>query len=72
MLAEAFRINGSLTSSGLPNAVLTWLRRHDPERLERSAHALTCGGWIFSRMTGELVIDESDASAPFLDIRERR
>jgi erythritol kinase (D-erythritol 1-phosphate-forming) len=72
LLNQAFRINGSVTSSGLPNAILTWLHRYDPERLERSAFSLTCGGWIFAQLTGQLVIDESDASAPFMDIRARR
>ena len=72
VLEEAFRINRSLTSSGLPNAILSWLRRNDPDRLERSAVSLTCGGWIFAQMTGELMIDQSDGSAPFMDIRTRR
>ncbi|MFF4623995.1 FGGY family carbohydrate kinase [Nonomuraea jabiensis] len=69
--AEAFRLNGSSAASGLPHAILTWLRANDPERLERSSAMLTCGGWIFARMTGELVADESDASAPFMDLRAR-
>jgi xylulokinase len=72
-LAErAFRTNGSSAASGLPHAILTWLKEHDPARLERSAANLTCGGWIFSRLTGELAADESDASAPFMDLRARR
>jgi erythritol kinase len=71
VLEQAFRTNGSLTSSGMPNVVLSWLRRQDPERLTRSAASLTCGGWLFARMTGELAIDSSDASAPFMDIRTR-
>ncbi|WP_336206081.1 FGGY-family carbohydrate kinase [Nonomuraea sp. LPB2021202275-12-8] len=72
-LAEtAFRTNGSSAASGLPHAILTWLKEHDPGRLDRSAANLTCGGWIFSRMTGELAADESDASAPFMDLRARR
>ncbi|MGW4794593.1 FGGY family carbohydrate kinase [Nonomuraea sp. NPDC004297] len=71
LAAAAFRVNGSSAASGLPHAVLTWLRAHDPERLERSSTLLTCGGWIFSRMTGELAADESDASAPFMDLRAR-
>jgi xylulokinase len=72
-LAErAFRTNGSSAASGLPHAILTWLKEHDPARLERSAANLTCGGWIFSRLTGELAADESDASAPFMDLRSRR
>lgn len=71
ILRRAFAINGSLTFAGLPNAILAWLRRHDPARIERSAAALTCGGWIFHQMTGEVAADESDASAPFMDIRAR-
>jgi xylulokinase len=72
VLERAFRLNGSLAFAGLPNAILTWLREHDPDRLERSAATLTCGGWLFARLTGELVADESDGSAPFMDIRARR
>ena len=69
---RAFPINGSLTFPGLPNAILTWLRAHDPDRLARAHRALTCGGWVFSRLTGELSVDESDACAPFMDVRTRR
>jgi sugar (pentulose or hexulose) kinase len=72
VLDQAFRINGSLTSSGMPNVILSWLHREDPDRLERSAASLTCGGWLFARMTGELAIDSTDASAPFMDIRNRQ
>ncbi|MFI7703518.1 FGGY family carbohydrate kinase [Nonomuraea sp. NPDC049480] len=71
LAAEAFRVNGSAAASGLPHAILSWLREHDPERLDRSATMLTCGGWIFAKMTGEPVADESDASAPFMDLRAR-
>ncbi|MEU7002900.1 FGGY-family carbohydrate kinase [Nonomuraea sp. NPDC046570] len=67
VVERAFRRNGSLTSSGLQHAVLAWLRRHEPRRLERSSAVLTCAGWIFSRMTGELAADES----PFMDARTR-
>ncbi|MEV4076546.1 FGGY family carbohydrate kinase [Nonomuraea fuscirosea] len=71
-LAEAaFRRNGSAAASGLPHAILTWLHANDPDRLARSHANLTCGGWIYSRLTGELVADESDASAPFMDLRTR-
>jgi erythritol kinase len=71
VLERAFQINGNLTSSGMPNVILSWLYEHDRGRLERSKAVLTCGGWIFSQMTGELAIDESDASAPFMDIGTR-
>lgn len=71
VLDEAFDVTGSRVTSGMPHAILAWLALHDPERLRRSASLLTCGGWVFSRLTGRLVVDESDASAPFLDIRLR-
>lgn len=71
LAAAAFAVNGSSAASGLPHAILTWLREHDPDRLDRSAAMLTCGGWIFSRLTGEMAADESDASAPFMDLRAR-
>ena len=72
VLDKAFRINGSLSSAGMPNAVLSWLQEHDPQRLAASAACLTCGGWLFSQLTGEVAADESDAAAPFLDITTRQ
>jgi erythritol kinase len=72
ILREAFRRNGSQAFAGLPNAVFTWLRQHDPDRLERSHKSLCCNGWIFYNLTGRMAIDESDASVPFFDVRERR
>ncbi|AUH39835.1 FGGY-family carbohydrate kinase [Streptomyces sp. CMB-StM0423] len=68
---EAFRICGSRLSTGMPNAVLAWLRAHDPDRLARSRHLLTCGGWLFYQLTGQPAVDESEAAAPFLDISQR-
>ena len=72
VLNEAFRRNGSQTFAGLPNAIFTWLKQYDPDRLERSHKSLCCNGWIFYHLTGRMAIDESDASVPFFDVRERR
>ncbi len=72
VLDEAFRINGSLASAGLPNAILTWFQDEQPQRLRKSASSLTCGGWLFSELTGTVAADESDAAAPFLDINTRK
>ena len=71
LLEHAFRLNGSLSSAGMPNAVLSWLQEHDPDRLTASAAALSCGGWLFSQLTGEVAADESDAAAPFMDLASR-
>ncbi|MGH4030072.1 FGGY family carbohydrate kinase [Actinomycetota bacterium Odt1-20B] len=69
VLEEAFRRNGSLTCSGMPNAIFSWLGSRDPQRLARSSASLTAAGWLFLNLTGVVAMDESDASAPFLDHR---
>lgn len=63
VLERAYRTNGSLTNAGLPNSILRALGDLDP------ATALTCGGWLFLKLTGVLGIEKSEASAPWLDIR---
>ncbi|WP_284744905.1 FGGY family carbohydrate kinase [Amycolatopsis sp. RTGN1] len=61
-LERAYRINGSLTNAGLPNAILRSLQGDAPRTV------LTCGGWLFLKLTGVLGIEKSEASAPWLDI----
>lgn len=69
VVGEAFRICGSRLSTGMPNAILAWLREHQPERVNTARHLLTCGGWLFLSLTGQAAVNLSEASAPFLDIR---
>lgn len=64
-LEAGFRLNGSLGFAGLPHAILAWMREHDPDRIRRSAAALTCTSWLFSRLTGEVGLDPSEACNPF-------
>ena len=71
VIASAYEVNGSRHFAGLPHAILAWLHENDPQRLAHSHKALYCNGWIFWNLTGEFAVDESDASAPFLDIRSR-
>jgi xylulokinase len=71
-LARASARTGSPTFPGLLNAVLAWLRDRQPDRLAAAEAALTCNGWLFAKLTGALAVDESDASAPFLDLTSRR
>jgi xylulokinase len=68
---QARKVTGSPASTGMPHALLSWMHTHDRARLDRSRTLLTCGGWIFHQLTGERLVDESDAAAPFLDVRRR-
>lgn len=65
---RVFALTGSTTFAGQPSAILAWLREHRPEPLARAAAALTCGSWLYQRLTGETALDVSDASAPWLDV----
>ncbi|MGP4113423.1 FGGY family carbohydrate kinase [Streptomyces sp. 4N509B] len=69
VLERAFRRNASLTNAGLPNAILRALAVEEPDALAAAHAVLTCGGWLYLRLTGVLGLDPSDASAPWLDLR---
>jgi xylulokinase len=69
VLDQAYEANASLTNAGLPNAILRVLAVEEPETLAAAHAVLTCGSWLFLRLTGVLGIERSEASAPWLDIR---
>jgi erythritol kinase len=72
IIEEAFRTSGSVAYPGLPNGIWRWLQTRDPQFLKRARWSLTCNGWLYFKMTGEIAADLSDASNPFCDIVERR
>jgi xylulokinase len=71
VIAAAFRRSGSVAYPGLANAVWRWLQEHDPSQLTRARWMLSCNGWLFLQLTGEIAADLSDASNPFCDVVER-
>lgn len=72
IVEQSFRISGSVTYPGLPNAIFAWLLQNCSETLGRAGWLLTCNAWVHSRLTGRYVADLSDASNPFSDIRCRQ
>ena len=68
ILADAARINGNVAFPGTSGAIMKWLYERDRDRIERSDKALHCTGFIFAQFTGELSVDETDATSPFLDL----
>lgn len=67
-LERAFSVNGSLGNMGLPHAIARTLLDADAAALDRVSSVLTCGSWLFSRLTGVIGMHVSEASAPWLDI----
>lgn len=68
VLTQAFTHNGSLTSMGLPNAIMAHLAIAEPAALAAGNSVLTCGSWLYFKFTSRIGLHVSDASAPWLDI----
>jgi xylulokinase len=51
---------------GMAGPMLSWVQRHEPERLARAQVAVQPKDFLRSRLTGSLVGDRSDASATLL------
>ena len=51
---------------GQPNALLAWLRDHEPETLARARWALMCKDYIRFRLTGEVCAELTDMSGTSL------
>ncbi|HVV12379.1 FGGY-family carbohydrate kinase [Amycolatopsis sp.] len=69
---EVFRRTGSGMFPGCTAAILSYLDEHEPEVLDRAAVAGYCVDAVVQRLTGEITVDVSDASLPFLDPRTRK
>lgn len=50
---------------------LTWMKRHQPEFLEKAATALHCKDWLYFNFTGERASDPTEGVFTFGDYRTR-
>lgn len=53
-------------ATGMAGPLLTWLARHEPATLARTATVLAPKDWLRSQLTGDRVTERSDASASLL------
>ena len=58
----SLRLTGQSQSPYHQAPLLSWLRDHEPEALERARWSLFCKDWIRLGLTGEVATDPSDAS----------
>lgn len=66
-----FAISGNAPFPGYTLPVLAWLRRNEPETLDRARWLLFTKDWIRFKLTGEIANEETDCSYMPFDIRER-
>lgn len=71
VLKRVHALTGSGMFPGSAGPLLAHLAEHEPERLQRAAVAGYCVDAIVQRFTGEITVDASDASLPFLDVPKR-
>ncbi len=50
---------------------LTWIKRHEPELLQRAATALHCKDWLYFNLTGERATDPTEGVFTFGNFRTR-
>ncbi|MFY0595600.1 MAG: hypothetical protein JXQ85_04120 [Cognatishimia sp.] len=55
---------------GTVGPIYGWLKDNEPDRVRDIAHIMHCAGWVGLCLTGEVAVDFSDASIPFLDLNE--
>ncbi|OQO92500.1 carbohydrate kinase [Saccharomonospora piscinae] len=69
---EVFARTGSGLFPGCAGPILAHLDEHEPWSLDRAVVAGYCVDAVLQRLTGEITVDISDASLPFVDPRTRR
>ncbi len=62
---DIFRINGKSPAPYNADPVLMWLAEHEPDSIRRAASNLTTTSYLTYRLTGERVMNVSDASILF-------
>ena len=60
---QVFPITGQTSWSGQPLSVISWVKRTDPKRLEKTVKIVFCKDYIRYILTGEMCTEWSDASA---------
>ncbi|ESY75670.1 carbohydrate kinase [Mesorhizobium sp. M0051] len=66
-----FELTGTGLNSCQQGAQLAFMKKNNPEMLERAATALHCKDWLHFKMTGERATDPSEGTFTFGDFRSR-
>ncbi|WP_372573789.1 xylulokinase [Ruegeria jejuensis] len=56
---------------GTSGTIFRWLMEAAPEQVARVRYVMHCAGWVGYCLTGEMAVDHSDATIPFLDLNSR-
>lgn len=71
VLDKVHMLTGAGMFPGSAGPLLAYLADNDPDSLAHAAVAGYCVDAVVQRFTGEITVDASDASVPFLDVQSR-
>lgn len=57
--------------SGTSGAIYQWMQQANPDRAAQVAHVIYCADWVGYKLTNQLATDYSDASIPFLNLKDQ-
>jgi erythritol kinase (D-erythritol 1-phosphate-forming) len=66
-----YEINASGLAACQQGPQLLWMRKHQPELLEKAAHGFHCKDWLYFNLTGEIVTDPTEGVFTFGNYRTR-
>lgn len=69
--AKALELTGQVPHVSSPSALLSWIRREEPERFARIGHVLSCKDWLAYCLSGHIGTDRTEASTSFTDARSQ-
>lgn len=72
VVQQVYAQTGSGIFPGCHASLLAHLNEYDPSVLEKSAVAGYCVDAVLHRLTGDITVEASDASLPFLDVTRRQ
>lgn len=70
--ALAAQYTGTALSASHQTAQLAWLLENEPQALDETWRVLFAKDWLFFKLTGEAITDQSDASHTYLNLQTRQ
>jgi erythritol kinase (D-erythritol 1-phosphate-forming) len=67
-----YEINASGLAACQQGPQLLWMRKHQPELLDKAAHGFHCKDWLYLNLTGEIATDPTEGVFTFGNFRTRQ
>ncbi len=71
LLDLIFDVSGNVPFPGYTLAVLSWMKFHEADSLQRASTVLMCKDWVRLQMTGDIATDPTDAAFVPFDIHTK-